>query len=73
MGRGLHRGLRVAPRGSARALRLDDYGATNVAEFFAVATESFFDAPVSLQSTNQACTRSCSDFYQQNPADRVHV
>jgi hypothetical protein len=52
---------------------LDDYGATNVAEFFAVATESFFDAPVSLNEHESDLYEVLSDFYQQNPADRFRV
>jgi Mlc titration factor MtfA (ptsG expression regulator) len=50
---------------------LGDYAATNVAEFFAVATESFFDAPVSLKQHEPNLYEVLSDFYHQNPADRV--
>jgi Mlc titration factor MtfA (ptsG expression regulator) len=49
---------------------LDGYGATNVAEFFAVATECFFDAPVSLQQHEPNLYEVLSDFYRQDPADR---
>src|SRR5262249_6872207 len=47
---------------------LDDYGATNVAEFFAVATETFFDAPASLKHHEPNLYEVLSDFYRQNPA-----
>jgi len=52
---------------------LDDYGATNVPEFFAVATEAFFDAPVSLKQHEPSLYEVLSDFYLQNPADRVGI
>ena len=39
---------------------LQPYGATNPAEFFAVATEAFFDVRPSCSSTTSpTCTRSC--------------
>ena len=50
---------------------LDDYAATNVAEFFAVATESFFDVPVSLKRHERRLYELFSDFYRQDPADRA--
>ena len=50
---------------------LDFYGATNVAEFFAVATECFFDAPVPLKRREPRLYEVFSDFYCQDPADRV--
>ena len=50
---------------------LDDYAATNVAEFFAVATESFFDVPVSLKQHEPNLYEVLADFYRQDPADRV--
>jgi Mlc titration factor MtfA (ptsG expression regulator) len=50
---------------------LDFYGATNVAEFFAVATECFFDVPVPLRQHEPTLYEVLSDFYRQNPADRA--
>jgi MtfA peptidase len=50
---------------------LDDYGATNPAEFFAVATETFFDASVELEAREPALYEVLSDFYRQDPAARA--
>lgn len=47
---------------------LDAYGATDVAEFFAVATETFFEKPRSLQRRHSALYSVLRDFYQQDPA-----
>lgn len=47
---------------------LDEYGAVDPAEFFAVATECFFEQPRELR---QAYPRLCDElkrFYQQDPA-----
>ncbi|MBW1645082.1 MAG: zinc-dependent peptidase [Deltaproteobacteria bacterium] len=48
----------------------DPYGATNEAEFFAVATELFFDQPVKMQETHQALYAVMAAFYQQDTAER---
>jgi Mlc titration factor MtfA (ptsG expression regulator) len=50
---------------------LDAYGATNPAEFFAVATESFFDLPVPLQQQHPDLYAMLAEFYRQDPALRV--
>jgi Mlc titration factor MtfA (ptsG expression regulator) len=47
---------------------LDAYGATNEAEFFAVATEHFFDQPRELQRVEPDLYQILSSFYQQDPA-----
>jgi Mlc titration factor MtfA (ptsG expression regulator) len=47
---------------------LDGYGATNPAEFFAVATESFFEKPRQLQRFNPHLYQELKRFYQQDPA-----
>ena len=47
---------------------IDQYGATNPAEFFAVATETFFEKPVQLQSKHPALYRELEQFYRQDPA-----
>ncbi len=49
---------------------LDAYGATNEAEFFAVATEYFFDKPVTMQETHLALYDVLGGFYRQDPAER---
>ncbi len=47
---------------------LDDYGATNPAEFFAVATETFFEKPHTLHKRNPALYAELAAFYRQDPA-----
>jgi MtfA peptidase len=47
---------------------LDAYGATNPAEFFAVATEAFFEKPHPLRAQNAALYAELSRFYQLDPA-----
>jgi Mlc titration factor MtfA (ptsG expression regulator) len=50
---------------------LDAYGATNEAEFFAVATEEFFDRPLALQKHAPELYHVLSAYYRQDPALRV--
>lgn len=50
---------------------LDSYGATSEAEFFAVATEEFFDRPVALKHHLPDLYRILSLYYRQDPAERV--
>lgn len=50
---------------------LDDYGATNEAEFFAVATEFFFEKPVQMRKKHRALYDVLRSFYRQDPAARV--
>jgi tetratricopeptide (TPR) repeat protein len=47
---------------------LDHYGATNRAEFFAVATECFFEQPKAMQREHRDLYRVLRDFYRQHPA-----
>lgn len=49
---------------------LDSYGAKNEAEFFAVATEEFFDRPHALQEHAPDLYRVLSTYYRQDPAQR---
>ncbi len=51
-----------------RAEVLDEYGATDPAEFFAVATESFFERPKDLQQRYPRLYEELKRFYQQDPA-----
>jgi Mlc titration factor MtfA (ptsG expression regulator) len=51
---------------------LDAYGATNEAEFFAVATEEFFDRPIALQKHAPDLYRVLSAYYRQDPAVRAN-
>ena len=50
---------------------LDEYGATNPAEFFAVATEAFFQNPVALKKRHPALYEQLAQFYRQDPAGRT--
>ena len=50
---------------------LDAYGATNEAEFFAVATESFFERPAQMQHALPDLYDLLAGFYKQDPAERV--
>ncbi len=47
---------------------LDPYGATNPAEFFAVATEAFFEKADLLKRLHPALYDQLRTFYQQDPA-----
>lgn len=49
---------------------LDSYGALNEAEFFAVATEFFFDKPMQMQKRHIALYDVLAGFYQQDTAAR---
>ncbi len=61
--------VRESYRGEARVL--DAYGATNPAEFFAVATEAFFEKPVALRQRHPALYEALRDYYRQDPAERA--
>jgi hypothetical protein len=47
---------------------LDHYGATNPAEFFAVATEAFFEKPTILAKRHPELYAELRRFYRQDPA-----
>lgn len=49
---------------------LDWYGATNEAEFFAVATESFFEQPMEMRKLHPRLYDVLRAFYRQDPAAR---
>jgi len=48
---------------------LDSYGGTNPAEFFAVATESFFEKPHQMRKRHPELYEELRDFYKQDPAE----
>ncbi|MBM3695989.1 MAG: zinc-dependent peptidase [Actinobacteria bacterium] len=50
---------------------LDSYGGQSAVEFFAVATEAFFDVPVPLQEQCPELYGALAGFYGQDPAARV--
>jgi Mlc titration factor MtfA (ptsG expression regulator) len=59
----LHRGEERPP--------LDPYGGTNEAEFFAVATEAFFNLPVALHEHRPELYGLLGEFYNQDPVARA--
>ena len=50
---------------------LRDYGGTDPGEFFAVATEAFFDLPLELEAAKPDLYSVLRDFYRQDPAARA--
>ena len=53
-----------------RATLLDTYGATNPAEFFAVATEAFFERGHALREDQPGLYEVLQAYYRQDPASR---
>jgi hypothetical protein len=49
---------------------LDPYGGTDVGEFFAVATEHFFDTPIELREEHPDLYEVLGRFYRQDTAER---
>ena len=60
----------VDAKEKGRATLLDKYGTTNPAEFFAVATECFFERARALRERHPELYRVLADFYRQDPAER---
>ena len=58
--------LRKGRRPEGRVLR--DYGATNEAEFFAVATEAFFEKPEQMKAKTPELYEELRQFYGWDPA-----
>ena len=52
---------------------LQPYGATNPAEFFAVATEAFFDIPTALATREPHLYGIMRDYFGQDPAARIRA
>lgn len=50
---------------------IDSYGATNLAEFFAVITECFFEKPNQLKAEHPALYDQLKEFYKQDPASYI--
>jgi Mlc titration factor MtfA (ptsG expression regulator) len=48
---------------------MDKYGATNPAEFFAVATETFFEKPAQLKKMHPELYHELQGFYKVNPIE----
>ncbi len=53
-----------------RETLLDCYGATDIGEFFAVASECFFVQPSRMQNRHPDLYKLLSEFFQQDPAAR---
>ncbi len=56
---------------SGRRTYLGSYALTNGAEFFAVATEHFFEQPIEMEQEHHAMYVVLRDFYRQDTAARV--
>jgi hypothetical protein len=50
---------------------LSAYGATSPGEFFAVATEAFFERPIEMKRLHPALYEQLASFYRQDPAERL--
>jgi len=61
----------VASVEGGREVFLDDYAAESPAEFFAVATEFFFEIPVGLRAEHPDLYEQLTLYYRQDPAARV--
>ena len=48
---------------------MDHYGATNIAEFFAVGTESFFEKPRQMNKKHPLLYQELKDYYRLDPLD----
>jgi MtfA peptidase len=64
---------RLATASPWEATLLDSYGATNPAEFFAVATECFFDRPADMERYHRRLYDLLREFYRQDPAARCRA
>jgi Mlc titration factor MtfA (ptsG expression regulator) len=60
--------LRRRDRRQRQVLRM--YGAENEAEFFAVATEAFFEKAATMKERTPALYKELSEFFQQDPASK---
>jgi Mlc titration factor MtfA (ptsG expression regulator) len=69
----MERELRRLQHNAAHRIRtiLDDYGLESKAEFFAVATECLFDAPLELRHEAPELYRVLCEIYRQDPAGRL--
>lgn len=56
-----------------RHTTLDCYGAVSIVEFFAVATEAFFEKPAAVQQHLSSLYDLFREYYGQDPAAREHA
>jgi Mlc titration factor MtfA (ptsG expression regulator) len=61
---------RLCAKGSAHTV-LDKYGTTDLAEFFAVATEAFFERPAELKLEDAELYAQLVALYRQDPTTRI--
>ncbi len=61
----------VARSESRKATLLDDYGATNPGEFFAVSVECFFEKPEPMRRQHEGLYHILSEYFGQDPAARL--
>ncbi len=59
--------------GKGRKTLLDSYGAVHEAEFFAVATELFFDRPLRMKREHPDLYGVLSAYYRQDTAERQQL
>jgi len=55
--------------GSGRKSVMDDYGATDPAEFFAVATETFFEKPAQMKEKHPDLYEELKEYYELDPGE----
>ena len=60
----------LAEAEAGRPTLLDEYGTTSEAEFFAVATECFFDQPAAMARRHPRLYEVLRDYFRQDPAAR---
>ena len=60
-------------REDGRKTLLNGYGATSEAEFFAVATETFFEKPVQLERRHPELYAELARYFRQDPAAEVRA
>jgi len=61
----------VARSAKRKATLLDDYGATNSGEFFAVSVECFFEKPEAMRRRHSALYDLLTEYFGQDPAARL--
>lgn len=60
-------------RSSRRRELIDTYGTTSPIEFFAEATEVFFEKPIELRDDHPSLYDALADYFRQDPATALHA
>ncbi len=63
----------VARSERGKATLLDDYGATNPGEFFAVTVECYFERPLALRREHPDLYQVLTEYFGQDPAARLEA